>query len=171
MSKFVWYLTVGLVALATQATVRHFGVPEPFIPQLMAIIVVSLAFSEANVFGCCMSFMLGLCADLASATLIGPWAGSFVVVFGALAMLSQRLFIESTAASIVISFISVIGIDLLYSAMGAEYPIFTWELPQRFLGQAVVTAVVAPSFLSFLTKRGRGRTVGLIGRGSVRTAG
>lgn len=167
----VWYFMVGLVALATQATVRHFGVPEPFVPQLMALIVVSLAFSEANVFGCCMSFALGLCADLASATLVGPWAGSFVVVYGTLAMLSQRLFIESTGASIFISFISVFVIDLLYSAMGTEYPIFTWELPQRFVGQAIVTAILAPSFLSFLTKRARGRAFGLIGRGSVRTTG
>ena len=170
MSKALWFLAVGIVALVFQVTLRHLGIPESFVPQIMVLLVVSLAFSEVNAFGCFMAFGLGLLLDLSSATLIGPWAGAFVVVFGALAVVSQRLFIDSSVASIVISFLAVTITDLLYLAMGAEYPIITWDLPRKIAGHAFITALIAPAFLGFLSRRARVRSLGAIGRGSVGTA-
>jgi rod shape-determining protein MreD len=166
VSKALWTLFIGVVALAVQGSARHLGLPEAAVPQLLVVVVVSLAFSEVNAFGGVMAFVLGLLLDFSSAVLVGPWAGAFVVVFGALALLSHRLFIESGVVAMVISGFAVIAANLLFSVLGAEYPIITWEYPQRIIGQAVVTALCAPVLLSVISRRSRKSARLFVGRGS-----
>lgn len=166
VSKALWTLLISIVVLVAQGSARHLGLPEAAVPQLLVVVVVSLAFSEVNAFGSVMAFVLGLLLDFSSAVLIGPWAGSFVIVFGALALLSNRLFIESGVAAMVISGLAVVATNLLYSVLGTEYPIMTWEYPQRIIGQAVVTALCAPVLLGVLSRRSRKRVGLFVGRGS-----
>jgi rod shape-determining protein MreD len=170
ISKSLWILLVSIVALVAQGSARHMGLPEIAVPQVLVVVVVSLAFSEVNAFGCVMAFVLGLLLDFSSAVIIGPWAGAFVVVFGVLALLSQRLFIESGVAAMVISGLAVIAANLLFSVLGAEYPIITWEYPQRILGQAVATALFAPLLLGAISRRSRKRTGLFAGRRSAVSA-
>jgi rod shape-determining protein MreD len=159
-----------IIALALQGMLGHLGVPSPLVPQLVLILVVALSFSEVNSFGCLMSFGVGLLLDFSSAMLIGPWAGSCVVVFCVLAMLSQRLFIDSGIAAMVITFSSVVVANVLFSLFGSEYPAVTWEYPQRVFGQALVTAILAPVVLNFVVRRARRSSNSLIGRGSALSA-
>lgn len=170
MAKACWMAVYAVIALALQGMLGHLGVPGALVPQLLLILVVALSFSEANSFGCLMSFGIGLLLDFSSATLIGPWAGSCVVVFCVLALLSQRLFIDSGIAAMVITFCSVVVANILFSLFGSEYPAVTWEYPQRVFGQAIVTAVVAPIVLGFLVRRSRRLSNALIGRGNALSA-
>lgn len=162
MIKAFWIFFFGLVALALQGILGHLGLSDNLIPQLLVIVVVSLSFAEVNAFGCSMSFVMGLLLDFSSAILIGPWAGSFVVVYCALALLSRRLFIDSGVAAMVITFGAVVVTNVLSSLLGTEYPVLTWEYPQKVLGQAFVTALVAPLVMGVLSRRVRrsGSTVG-----------
>ena len=166
VSKALWTLFISVVALVAQGSARHLGLPEAAVPQFLVVVLVSLAFSEANVFGSVMAFVLGLLLDFSSAVLIGPWAGAFVVVFGVLALLSPRLFIESGVAAMIISGLAVIAANLLFSVLGAEYPIITWEYPQRIIGQAVVTAICAPALLGVISRRSRKKAGLFVGRGT-----
>jgi rod shape-determining protein MreD len=153
MVKAIWILVYAIVGLAAQGILGHLGLPDNLIPQLLVILVVSLSFAEVNAFGCVMSFVMGLLLDFSSALLIGPWAGSFVVLYCALALLSRRLFIDSGIAAVVITFTSVVVTNVLSSLFGTEYPVLTWEYPQKVLGQALVTALIAPAVLSILSRR------------------
>lgn len=170
MAKACWMALYAIVALALQGMIGHLGLPSALVPQLLLIMVVALSFSEVNSFGCLMSFGIGLLLDFSSATLIGPWAGSCIVVFCVLALLSQRLFIDSGIAAMVITFSAVVVANTLFSLFGAEYPAVTWEYPRRVFGQALVTAIFAPLILSFLVRRARRSNGGLIGRGNALSA-
>jgi rod shape-determining protein MreD len=166
MVKTFWIVFYGVVAIALQGILGHLGLSDNLIPQLLVIGIVSLSFAEVNVFGCMMSFVMGLLLDFSSAILIGPWAGSFVVVYCALALLSRRLFIDSGVAAMVITFGSVVVTNVLSSLLGTEYPVLTWEYPQKVLGQALVTAVIAPFVLGILSRRARRGGTAAVNRGS-----
>jgi rod shape-determining protein MreD len=166
MAKGLLSLLYAVVAIALQGILGHLGLADRFIPQFLVVFVVYLSFAEANAFGCVMSFIVGLLLDLSSAVLVGPWAGSFVVIFCVLALLSRRLFIDSGIAAMVITFASVVCGNILFSLFGDEYPVLTWEYPQRVLGQALSTALVAPLVLSFLSRRWRRANGAYAGRGT-----
>lgn len=170
MAKACGMVLYAVIALMLQGVLGHLGLPPALIPQFLIILVVALSFSEVNSFGCVMSFCIGLLLDFSSAMLIGPWAGSCVVVFGVLAMLSQRLFIDSGVAAMVITFASVVVANVIFSLLGSEYPAVTWEYPQRVFGQALVTAIVAPLVLGFLVRRARRAQNSLVGRGNALSA-
>ena len=166
MIKTIWIVLYGIVALAAQGILGHLGVSATLIPQLLVIIVVSLSFTEVNAFGCFMSFAMGLLLDFSSAILIGPWAGSFVVLYCALALLSRRLFIDSGVAAMFITFCAVVVTNVLSSLLGTEYPVLSWDYPQKVLGQALVTALSAPVVLGILSRRARKGGSPLVNRGS-----
>lgn len=170
MARAFWILLYSLGALAAQGMLGHLGLPDTFIPQLLLVLVVALSFSEVNAFGCFMAFGVGLLLDFSSAVLLGPWAGSCVVVFGVLALLSQRLFIDSGIAAMVITFASVVAANVLFSLFGSEYPALTWEYPQKVFGQALVTAILSPALMGFLVRRTRRGNGVLINRGSAISA-
>jgi rod shape-determining protein MreD len=155
MAKGLLSLLYALVAIALQGILGHLGLADRFIPQFLVIFVVYLSFAEANAFGCAISFAVGLLLDLSSAVLVGPWAGSFVVIFCVLALLSRRLFIDSGLAAMVITFASVVCANILFSLFGDEYPVLTWEYPQKVLGQALSTALISPILLGFMSRRWR----------------
>jgi cell shape-determining protein MreD len=117
-----------------------------------------------------MTFALGLIMDFSSAMLVGPWAGALIVVYGVLAVLSHRLFIESGVAAMIITFLSVVAANVLFSLFGAEYPSMNWEYPMQVFGQAVVTSSLAPLALSLLSRRSRRRASIGVGRGTALSA-
>ncbi|MEN9846671.1 MAG: rod shape-determining protein MreD [Pseudomonadota bacterium] len=166
MAKGLLSLLYALVVIALQGVLGHLGLVDRFIPQFLVIFVVYLSFAEVNTFGCLCSFIVGLLLDFSSAVLIGPWAGSFVVIFCVLALLSRRLFIDSGLAAMVITFASVVSANILFSLFRDEYPAMTWEYPQKVLGQAFSTALVAPLILGFLSRRWRRTSAAYAGRGS-----
>lgn len=166
MAKVLWMFLYALVAIALQGILGHLGVADRFIPQFLVILVVYLSFSETSAFGCVMSFAVGILLDFSSAVLVGPWAGSFVSIFCGLALLSRRLFIDSGLAAMVITFSAVVVANILFSLFGNEYPYLTWEYPQKVLGQALVTALIAPLVLSLLSRRSRRGSGAYVGRGS-----
>jgi len=166
MAKALVSLLYALLAIALQGIFGHLGLADRFIPQFLVIFVVYLSFAEANAFGCIMSFVVGLLLDFSSAVLVGPWAGSFVLVFCILALLSRRLFIDSVLAAMVITFASVACANVLFSLFGDEYPVLTWDYPQKVLGQALSTALVSPLIFGVLSRRWRRVSGAYAGRGN-----
>lgn len=171
MAKTLLALLYALVAISLQGILGHLGLADRFVPQFLVIFVVYLSFAEANAFGCIMSFVVGLLLDFSSAVLVGPWAGSFVVIFCVLALLSRRLFIDSALAAMVITFASVACANILFSLFGDEYPVLTWDYPQKVLGQALSTALLSPLILGALSRRWRRVGGAYAGRGNSVSAG
>jgi cell shape-determining protein MreD len=172
MGRALIFLAGGLIASLLQGMLLFIGLPAYLLPQLAVLLVVCLAFVEVSVLGAFIAFGLGLVLDFSSALLIiGPWAGAFVTVYACLALLSQRLFVESGVVAVVTSFLAVLIADTLYMILAYEYRPVSWDYPTEALGQALTTAVIAPLVLGFLTRRLRKKSTASLGRGGALSIG
>ena len=160
---------VGLIAALLQGTLLYIGIPPYLLPQVVLIVVIYLGFHEVSLVGVFTVFGLGLLMDFASAVLVGPWAGAYVAVYGALAVASQRLFVESAIVMVVTGFIACLCSDLIYLGLAYEYQPSGASYIVDSLGQALATALVAPVLMALLARVLYRRTVPVLGRVSAAT--
>ena len=66
--------------------------PNIIVPNFILIMVICLGFNLVTPGAATLAFSLGLVFDLYSGVLLGPWAGTFVLVYVILSLLSQRLY-------------------------------------------------------------------------------
>jgi rod shape-determining protein MreD len=153
MARALVFCLLGLLGVLLQGVLLRFGVPDALLPQLVLMIVIYLGFNEISVLGTFVAFVLGLFLDFSSALLVGPWAGAFVTVYGVMAALSSRLFIESPVVAAFISFLASVVASVIYILLGYEYRTLAWEDLSRIVGQALCTAVLAPVVLGVMARR------------------
>ena len=148
--RSVLVLILGLIAIFIQGTVLREVGPSWVVPNLLVILVVFLGFFEASFRGATLAFLLGLELDFANGLLVGPWAGAFVVSFGILASLSQRLFVESSLAVMIAALVSSIVSNLVYFTLVYEFhPAVTVMVPFSLL-EALLNGFLAPFLFVFL---------------------
>lgn len=146
-------LLVGLIAVFLQGTIiRSFSPAHLLTPNLLLLVVIVLGFHENHVMGAVASFLVGLELDLSSAMLLGPSAGAAVVVFGFLACFSQHLFIESTMAAMVVTFLCSLLYSLVYAALVFQFKTMHAGVIWLTLEEAIITALIAPWILRFLKR-------------------
>ena len=137
-------IILGLIAIFVQGTVLRAIGPAWVVPNLLVIIVVFLGFYESSVRGATLAFLLGLELDFANGLLVGPWAGAFVVSFGILASLSQRIFVESPLAAVIATFACSIVSAVVYFTLVYEFhPAVTIIVPFS-VAEATLNALLAP---------------------------
>lgn len=130
------------------------------LPNCILILVVFLAFRDPSAKGAILAFILGLMLDFSSGILVGPLAGSMVVVYGTLVVFSQRLFVDSTVAGMVTVFVSSIIGQVVYLIMVFEFRPANTSAISLALIEAGVTALFSPLILAiakflFLRREGR----------------
>ncbi len=152
MRRAVQILVGGLVCAMLQGALLYVGVPSYLLPQFTIIFIVYLAFHQSGIGGAFEAFGLGLLMDFASAVLVGPWAGAFVSVYGAVALASPRMFVESGLVIAVTTFLSVVAADLVYLGLAYEYQPSSASYLLETLSQGVVTAAIAPVVTAVLRK-------------------
>ena len=92
---------VNMLALGLGTLVLQFGIISNFfppgcpLPQLMVLPVVLIALRVFSPLGVIGVWLLGLTTDMASETGMGPWAGSFVLLYGLIAISLHRRVRES----------------------------------------------------------------------------
>jgi rod shape-determining protein MreD len=160
---------IGMIAALFQGTLLYIGIPSYLLPQVVLILVIYLGFHEVSLVGVFTVFGLGLLMDFASAVLVGPWAGAYVAVYGALAVASQRLFVESAIVMVVTGFVACVCADLIYLGLAYEYQPSGSSYIVDSIGQAFATAIVAPVFMAILARVLYRRTVPVLGRVSAAT--
>ncbi|MBN8548419.1 MAG: rod shape-determining protein MreD [Deltaproteobacteria bacterium] len=145
-------LVFGLLSILIQGTVIRGLFPAAVVPSLLLILVVFLAFYETSVLGAVLAFLLGIEYDMCSALVVGPWSGTFVLVFGVVALLSQRIFVESPAAVMVTVFLSTLLSNVVYllvvSQVRPSGVFFGWSV----LLEALLTAAICIPFFSLYRK-------------------
>ena len=140
MKRTVWVLLLGLIIIWLQgAVLRPLVSDNGVVPNLMLMLVVYLAFYEVTPYGALLAFLLGFEFDLFSGVRLGPWAGSFVLVFGVLACFAQRMFVESALATALAVLLSSFAASLVYL-------LCTYELHPPSAGRMAI--VVMEAFLS-----------------------
>ncbi len=155
MSPVKYFLTIfvlGLVGILLQGTIFRLVLPASLVPHLLLVLTLYLAFYETSVLGVFLSFFLGLLLDLSTGLLLGPWAASFVVIYCVLSLVSDRIFVESGLAAVVIAFFSTVGLHVVHFLLATNLRPAIGELVSGALLQAFVTGVCAP-FLFLLFRR------------------
>jgi rod shape-determining protein MreD len=168
--RSLFVLVIGLALVTAQSLLHRVGVPEWLLPQGLIACVVYLAFFESSMTGALLAFSCGLLLDLTTATVLGPWAGAYVLAYALLSFMSPRLFVESTLVTMVVTALTSVLTGAIYLFLAFEYQSLSREDVGMLLGQAVASALVAPMVMSLLNKV-RGRPVSrAIGRTSVVSA-
>jgi rod shape-determining protein MreD len=110
------------VALAPHMSV--FGV----VPNLLLLVVVTLAFVEGPVAGCASGFVAGAVLDLLGSTVIGPWALVLTVVGYLAGMLTAKLFAEGWLLPVTVVFVASLAAEASYglvlAILGVGGPFF-----------------------------------------------
>lgn len=150
LRRILSILAIGFLAVLVQGTLLKGLFPQLVVPGLVLILVLYLAFYETNIFGTFLVFGLGLLLDMCGGILIGPWAGSFVFVYGVTAFISQRIFAESFVALVVTSFVASLVSNFIYAALTVQVMHSHFNQYWIFLVEALLTAVVCPFIFSFL---------------------
>ena len=158
MRSRVWrtllIVATGLVAIFLQSSgLRFFGATVPT-PNFLIMITVFLAFYEISVLGATLAFVLGLLLDMASGgVLLGPSAAALVVVYIALASLTQRIFVESFLTIAVAVVTSAAVARLVYAVLIYEFQpkesVLSGGL-SVFAVEGVLSALLAPLVFGLL---------------------
>ena len=152
MNRFVVIILLGLVSIFAESVLLWSAVPSYLSPHILIVLVAYLAFFEVGPAGSVTAFVLGLMMDLSSAFLLGPWAGACVAVYGCLAVLSHRLFIESALVACVVGFAGSLGADVLYHVISYEFRPAGVHFLVEAIPRAAITAVLAPLLFSCFRK-------------------
>lgn len=148
MWSFAVVAVISIVALFLQSTFFRLMLPDSaVIPNLMVTVVAFLAFHSPNPLGLALSFFLGLCLDLGSAVLVGPWAGAFVVVFLLLSSVTQRIFVDSPLTAFVAVLCAALLAQGVFIALSMQFRAFEFEfgaLVSQVSLEALFSAFCAP---------------------------
>jgi rod shape-determining protein MreD len=152
MKRFVLVLVLGLLTLLIQGTVIRGLLPHFFVPNLIVILAVFLAFYESSILGCILVFLLGLMLDMSGGVVLGPWAGSMVFIFAVVAVLAQRIFVESPVAVMVTTSICALVANVVHAGLSYQVSRAEFASYGRVFGEAFVTALLCPLLFPLLRK-------------------
>lgn len=168
--RLAWCCLAAVVLLILQGVLHQIGVPAWFVPQGVLVCVVFLALYEFSLAGVVVAFVLGLLLDMSSGVLLGPWAGSYVIVYALFAFLSQRLFVESAVVAMSVVAMATVLAEVVFLLLAFEYQAVTREDVVMLGGQALASALVAPLVFRFLKGAWRRTGVAVTGRAGVVSA-
>lgn len=163
-------LAIGLLLVIAQSLLHRVGIPEWLLPQGLIACVVYLAFFESSVAGALLAFACGLLLDLTTATVLGPWAGAYVLVYALLSFMSPRLFVESAVVTMLVAGVTSVFAGSVYLFLAFEYQALSSEDLVMLLGQGVSSALVAPMIVSLLGRVCRRPVSRSLGRASIVSA-
>lgn len=131
-----------IITLILQFGILPLLIPDGYIPNIMALLVLYLAFYFTSPLGVWYSFLLGLIFDLSSSSLLGPSAAGFVVAYAIIAILSKRLFLGSFVSSIIFGgFTSAVVFTVRYLLLSQLVASPYW-LPM--IQESLTSALFAP---------------------------
>lgn len=137
------------VALAPQIAV--FGV----VPNLVFLVVVTLALLEGPVTGCVAGFAGGLLFDLLGASVVGPYALVFCVAGYVAGLIQANMFAEGWLLPVSVVLIASVGAEITYGVIMSVLDIglpFWSALVRIMLPGAVYNTVLAVLLYPLMTR-------------------
>jgi rod shape-determining protein MreD len=108
-------ITAIVLQIAIAPQIAVFGV----VPNLVFLVVVTLALVEGPVAGCAAGFAGGLLFDLLGSSVVGPYALVFCVVGYLAGLLEANLFAESWLLPVTVVFVAGLGSEISYGVIMA----------------------------------------------------
>ena len=133
--------------LILQVTVLPSFLREPFVPNLLLLLVVYLGVrEETGLIGTLFAFCQGLLLDTFSGIYLGLSGFSFLVIYLVLRLLRDQLYTDSSVLMVVVAFLATVAHGLLSLLLlllfSASDGIFA-TLLAALIPQALVSALVA----------------------------
>ena len=149
---FIVAVILSLLGLSLQGGLVALGLPVALVPDFVLLFVLFVSFYKSTSYGAFLAFLCGIIVDISSAQLIGPWAGSYVLCFGLVALLSDRIFIESGFSLGVIAISLSLFSQLIFLLISVDPINQLWTEWSIFVGKAFATAFVAPLFFPLIER-------------------
>ena len=154
--KYICFLVIGFLGIFIQGTLLKSVAPESMmVPNLALVLVVFLAFYDVTISAVILAFLLGMEMDFATGLLVGPWAASFVAVYGIVSSISQRVFVDSPVAVSLAVFFSNLLATFIYLAFMFQFtpaPMNPISLSFGMIVESLFSAVLAPVIFTGLKK-------------------
>ncbi len=146
------FFALTVVGLWVQASIVHTSYPSAVAPDIVLVLVVTLAMRHASVYALAGGFVLGLAADFASAQFIGPNAAGSVVAFCVAVLIASKVYADKAVAVCIVAFVCSLAksaVVLSMLAIHASHLVETSELIRIevlkvVLLEAVLNALLAP---------------------------
>ncbi len=147
MLRTLFITLLMFLLLILQVTVLPYFLREPFVPNLLLLLVVYLGVKEeAGLVGTPLAFCQGLLHDTFSGIYLGLSGFSFLVIYLVLRLLRDQLYTDSSTLMVVVAFLATLAhgllsllLLLLFSAADGIFP----TLLAALVPQALVSALVA----------------------------
>jgi len=152
MIEIVKIFLIIVVALLLQVTLFPAYLADPFKPNLLIIIVVSLGLRWTVRCGGCFAFLLGLVLDCFSGMYLGLNGFSFLCIYLLLEQMADRLYTDSLHLMILVVFLATVANGLVHLLLllvfSAAKGVYTSLLP-GLLPQGLVNALAASIIFGF----------------------
>lgn len=135
-------VVVPIMAILQAAIVYPMFPGLPNINFLLPL-VIAIATVQPTVAGAIAAFCAGLLSDIAVGLVLGPQAGAAVVVWLVIALLSNRVFIESKLTLIVLALLAATVFSLARLAFTLQFVSEATQSIGSILGEASLTAIIA----------------------------
>ena len=149
---FLVAIFVSLGGLSLEGALIAMGIPLSLVPELVLIFVIFISFYETSAYGAFLAFLCGLMVDVSSGQLLGPWAGAYVLSFGAVSLISDRIFVESGLSLLSVAIFMTLfshAVFLLIAVDPISQLLSGWIV---LVGKSLTTAFVAPLFFPLLRR-------------------
>lgn len=143
---------IGLLGILVQGTLLRTIFPVGYLPNFLVAVLVFLALAEVSVGGVLLAGFLGLLLDLFSSQFIGPWIGSFIIVYAVFALFSTRIYIGSMLIFSLAVAVAALLSSLVYLFMVLPYMEVYQSALLIALYESVLSGLVAP-FVYLILKR------------------
>lgn len=156
MSNVRWLLVVffySILAFFLQGTFLRIFLPPYLIPHFCVLLVVFMAFYEVSARGAFLTFLCGVLVDVSAGGIIGPSAAALLIVYGVLAVISDRIFVESGLASFMVTLASVVIYQLTYLALMTSINPSLYDTLVVAIGQGLITGFITPWFFYFFLRK------------------
>ncbi len=144
-------LAAVILQVAIASRIAVFGI----VPNLVFLVVVTLALVEGPVAGCVGGFIGGLLFDLLGASVVGPYALVFCVVGYVAGLVHANMFAEGWLLPVSVVFVAGIGMEISYGLIMAILDVgmpFGTALLKVMLPGAVYNTALAVLFYPLLTR-------------------
>ena len=150
LKKIALIFAATLGSIFFQASVLHYLSPALIIPNFVFLIAVALSLYEVTPLGAVLVFLVGLLFDLCTGVLVGPSAGAFVFIFGILAVLSSRMFVDSWFPLMVTVFVASLVSNLVYGLLVYQFaPVISRSFSAVFV-EALFSSLLAPAVIPLI---------------------
>lgn len=144
-------LAAVVLQIAVAPNIAVFGV----VPNLVFLVVLTLALTEGPVAGCVSGFVGGLLFDLLGTSVVGPYALVFCVVGYVAGLLQANMFAEGWLLPVTVAFIASLGAEIAYGVIMAVLDVgmpFGSAFVRIMLPGAVYTTMLAVLLYPILTR-------------------